>query len=94
MQYVTSIVLTPEELSALVETAVAKALARNPPKPRKSYLDAAEIGVHFGVSRATIHAWIYEDGCPHIKRGKLLRFELAAVEAWFRSRKPSKLRAK
>jgi excisionase family DNA binding protein len=84
----------PEELAELVRKAVREELAHNPPKPTKNYLDTGEVAEHFGVSRATVLNWVSDDGCPHIKRGKLLRFELAAMEAWFRGRAPALTRVK
>ena len=82
----TTVQLTPEELRALIREAVRDELQHSPPTPRKRYLDSGELASHFGVSRQTVHKWIHEDGCPHIGRGKVLRFELAAVEQWFRGR--------
>ena len=82
----TLVSIGPEELAELVKKAVREELAHNPPKPKKNFLDAGEVAEHFSVSRATVHNWANDEGCPHLKRGKLLRFELAAVEGWFRGR--------
>lgn len=82
----TLVAVSPEELAELVKKAVREELAHNPPKPTKNYLDTSELAEHYGISRTTVHTWIRDEGCPHILRGRVLRFELAAVEAWFRGR--------
>lgn len=90
----TLIAVSPEELAELVKKAVREELAQSPPKSGKTYLDAGEIAERFAVSRATVNHWTKHDGCPHLIRGKVLRFELAAVEAWFRGRGPGLTRVK
>jgi excisionase family DNA binding protein len=90
----TLVAVSPEELAELVKKAVREELAHNPPKPGKNYLDARELAEHYSVSRSTVQNWISEEGCPHIMRGKVLRFELAAVDAWFRGREPGLRRVK
>lgn len=92
MKSVTAVFLSPEELAQLVRQAVREELAASPPKPRKNFLDAGEVAAHFGVCRATVHNWANDEGCPCIKRGKLLRFELAAVDGWVRGSERSRLR--
>jgi len=82
----TLVAVSPEELAELVKGAVRDALQQTPPKPAKAYLDAAEVATHFGVSRTTVHEWTRNEDCPHVMRGKVLRYELAAVDAWFRGR--------
>lgn len=55
---------------------------------RETYVDSEALQKHFNVSRATVHNWIHDDGCPHEMRGKVLRFKLSAVEDWFTRRQP------
>jgi len=86
------ILVTATELRAIVREAVQDALGTATEAPPR-YAEASDIAKHFGVSRATVSAW-KQDGCPHILRGKVLRFELAAVEAWFRGREPGLRRVK
>lgn len=83
---------TREELAELIRDVVREALqnqaaAADPP----TYVDAAAIVKRYGISRATLHTWVHDQGCPHLMRGNVLRFELAAVEDWFRGR-PAKLK--
>jgi hypothetical protein len=90
----TLIAVSPDELAELMRKAVADALEKSPPAPAKRYLDAAEIAKHFSVSRTLVNQWTKQDGCPHILKGKILRFELAAVETWFRGREAGLRRVK
>ena len=56
------------------------------PKPIDTYVDSEAIQKHFGISRATVHNWVHEEGCPYEQRGKILRFKLSSVESWFAGR--------
>jgi excisionase family DNA binding protein len=87
----TLIAMTPEQITALVKGAVREAMAGAAEAPQ--YLTAAEIAKCFRVSRPTVSKWTAA-GCPHIMRGNVLRFELAAVQAWFDGRQPGLRRVK
>lgn len=52
----------------------------------EGWVDSQKIAKHFGVSRATLHSWVHRGGCPHALRGKVLRFQLSAVSAWYVTR--------
>lgn len=84
-------VISPEELKALVREVVRDVVREElgrekPPEITKRYCDVVEIATYFGVSRDTVRNWATKEGCPHSVHGKLWRFELAAVEAWFRGK--------
>jgi predicted DNA-binding transcriptional regulator AlpA len=75
--------LTVEELRELIRAELGA------PKPEPdTYVDSEEIQRIYGISRGTVHNWVHKESCPHEMRGKILRFRLAAVEAWFRGRVP------
>jgi excisionase family DNA binding protein len=77
--------LTEDEFRALIREELGQQT------PAETYVDSEAIQKYFGISRATVHNWVHEDGCPHEKRGKILRFKLSAVESWFAGRnKPLK----
>ncbi len=63
--------------------------AANQQQPAETYVGSDSIQAHFGVSRATVHNWVHDEGCPHEQRGKVLRFKMSAVEDWFRGRRPT-----
>lgn len=88
----TLIAVTPEELEDLIERGVRKALEKRP--EGKRFMEAEELAEHYGVSKGTVKNWVRRDGCPHILRGRVLRFELAAVDAWMRGREPGLRRVK
>ncbi len=81
--------LTEEQLVELMRKAVAEALQKAPPPATKRYMDAGEISKYYGVSRTTVNQWTKQDGCPHMMKGKVLRFE-----AWFRGREAGLRRVK
>lgn len=88
-------VRTTDERLAEIERLLAELVSRlGTVEPSPKYVDAKAIAEHFGVSRATVHNWTTKEDCPHILRGGVLRFEVAAVEAWFRGREPGLRRVK
>lgn len=82
----TLVAISPEELVALVRKAVRDELDTKTPTTTKSWLTSAEIAVHFDISEGTVKNWIKHDDCPHYDVGGVRRFELAAVDRWFRNR--------
>lgn len=76
--------LTEAEIDAISERILRKLQLRAP--TLESYVDAEVIEDHFRVSRATVHNWVHNEGCPHHQRGKILRFKLGDVEDWFAGR--------
>lgn len=86
------VTLTVGELRALIREEVQRALAERrggaAAGPARSYIGPEELAKHFGVSRGTVHNWVRTGGCPHEVRGKIVRFKLSDVEAWFAAGKP------
>lgn len=88
------VVMTADELRELIRDAVQRAIAGKPAndKPERVYVSVDVLQQHFGVSRTTVHSWVHSEGCPHDMRGRILRFKMADVEAWFASRPPRRSR--
>lgn len=85
------VTLTVGELQAMIDQAVAKANGNATHEQPSRYVDMQHLADHYGVSKATVSNWIRKESCPHIQRGKVVRFEIDAVEAWFRGRKSTGL---
>lgn len=47
----------------------------------KEYMTLKEIADYYKVHENTIRNWI-EDGMPHIKIGRVIRFDIKDVEVW------------
>lgn len=79
------VVITVAELRAIVRDEVSRALRADARRNARvdTYVTSEALQQRFGISRATVHNWVHNRGCPHEMRGKILRFNLAAVEAWF-----------
>jgi excisionase family DNA binding protein len=66
------------------------------PQPR-SYLTAGQVADMLDVDKSTVHRWASSDAtCPALRLGKVVRFELQALERWLasktqRSRRPADL---
>jgi len=88
------VTLTVGELRSIIREEVQRAYEawqREQPERALVWVGPEEIQKRFGISRGTVHNWIRNEGCPHDMRGKILRFQISAVEAWFaagRARKP------
>ena len=80
----TTITLSPAELCELVRAELEAHTAKhNPPR----LLSPDQLAQWLGVERETIHTYVSRDGLPCVRLGpKLLRFELAAVMKWARTR--------
>ncbi len=49
------------------------------------YSNIQEVANTYKVTKNTVRNWI-KQGMPHLKAGSVLRFDLAAVDEWLRSR--------
>lgn len=83
------IVVTPEELEAIVERAVRRALeaaGHEPPSAR--LLKPEEAGDRLGVTKTTILKWARKKGLPHRRLGdREVRFVEAEILEWNTARK-------
>lgn len=79
---------TAADLRSLVRDEVQRVMEGKPAvdAPAVTYVSADVLQKHFGISRATVHTWVHDEGCPHEIRGRILRFKMADVEAWFSGR--------
>lgn len=85
------VVLPPDELVKLLRQAVRDEMDHKPVATTKSWLTSTEIAKHFDVAESTVKNWIREGGCPYYDVGGIRRFELPAVDRWFRNRMERKL---
>jgi excisionase family DNA binding protein len=48
----------------------------------KQYLDIAALAERLRIKRSTLYAWAAQGTIPHLKLGRLLRFDPDEIEAW------------
>ena len=48
----------------------------------KQYLNIAALAEHLLVKRSTLYSWAEQGMIPHLKLGRLLRFDPDEIEAW------------
>ena len=48
----------------------------------KQYLDIAALAERLRIKRSTLYAWAEQGTIPHVKLGRLLRFDPDEIEAW------------
>ena len=53
----------------------------------KQYLDIAMLAERLKVKRSTLYAWVEQGSLPHLKLGRLLRFDPDKIDAWLDARR-------
>jgi excisionase family DNA binding protein len=51
----------------------------------KQYLDIVALAERLLVKRSTLYAWAEQGTIPHLKLGRLLRFDPDEIEAWLQA---------
>jgi len=57
----------------------------------KRYADTSALADHLRVAPATVRAWVRLLDIPVIRVGRLVRFDVDAVEQWYENGGPSRL---
>lgn len=57
----------------------------------RKFATAAELARHLRVAEPTVRAWLRFTEIPVIRVGRLVRFDVDAVEAWYASGGPASL---
>lgn len=50
-------------------------------------LDIVGLSRAIGVKRKTIYSWVHTRQIPYVKVGRLVKFDVADIDAWVQSRK-------
>lgn len=53
----------------------------------KQLLNIQEVSWRLGVSVKTVYSWVNQRKLPHIKVGRLVKFDVADIDAWIAERK-------
>jgi excisionase family DNA binding protein len=53
-------------------------------------LDVSQLSEVINVKKKTIYDWTHKKQIPHVKMGRLLRFDLDDIEKWIRRTNRSK----
>ena len=51
----------------------------------KQYLDIAALAERLRIKRSTLYSWAEQGTIPHLKLGRLLRFDPDGIEAWLQN---------
>ena len=57
----------------------------------KRYTDTSGLAQHLHVAESTVRAWVRLLDIPVIRAGRLVRFDVDAVERWYEAGGPSRL---
>ncbi len=60
---------------------------------QRRFLGISELSEYLGIPVGTLYSWTSMRKIPYCKMGKVLRFDLQAIEGWIREReiKPHKI---
>ena len=61
-------------------------------RQRNALVGIEEISDRLGVRPKTIYAWIHMRQIPHVKVGRLVKFDMADVNRWIEARKVSEMK--
>lgn len=53
----------------------------------KQYLDIAALAERLLIKRSTLYSWAEQGTIPHVKLGRLLRFDPDEIEAWLQDQR-------
>ncbi|MCK5613199.1 helix-turn-helix domain-containing protein [Candidatus Pacearchaeota archaeon] len=48
----------------------------------KRYINIQELSEYLGLSVNTLYAWVWMKKIPHTKLGRLVKFDLRAIDHW------------
>ena len=51
----------------------------------KQYLDIVALGERLRIKRSTLYVWVEQGMIPHLKLGRLLRFDPDEIEVWLQA---------
>ena len=57
----------------------------------KQYLNIAALAERLLVKRSTLYAWAEQGTIPHLKLGRLLRFDPDEIEAWLHNHRRERI---
>ena len=48
----------------------------------RRYLNINELSDYIGIPKGTLYAWVCYKKIPYVKIGRLVKFDLRAIDAW------------
>lgn len=48
----------------------------------KRYINIDELSAYLGLSKNTIYSWVWQKKIPYTKLGRLVKFDLRAINHW------------
>jgi excisionase family DNA binding protein len=53
----------------------------------RRYLGIKELSEYLGLTKGTLYVWVCHKEIPHLKIGKLLKFDLIKIEEWLKDKR-------
>jgi excisionase family DNA binding protein len=53
----------------------------------KLFLNVDELSQYTGIARGTLYVWVCQKRIPHLKIGRMLKFDVREIEVWLAKRR-------
>ena len=57
----------------------------------RRYLGIRDCSDYLGITRGTLYVWVCHRKIPYLKVGRLVKFDLRAIEGWLKKRSVAQL---
>lgn len=57
----------------------------------KRYVGMNELSEYLGLTKGTLYVWVFQRKIPYLKVGKLVKFDIIAIEAWLKNKRVAEL---
>ena len=57
----------------------------------KRFVGIEELAAYLGLAKGTVYIWVCQKKIPHLKMGRLVKFDLREIEIWLKERRISTL---
>lgn len=57
----------------------------------KRFLSLPEVSEYLGLPKGTLYTWAWQRRIPHLKIGKLLKFDIIEINQWLKDKRVKEL---
>ncbi len=57
----------------------------------RRFLGIEELEAYLGISKNTIYFWVWQRKIPHLKLGRLIKFDLRELEPWLEEKRKKQM---
>ena len=57
----------------------------------KRFVGITDLAQYLGLTKGTLYVWVCQRRIPHLKIGKLLKFDIIEIESWLKDKRVKEL---